>query len=68
MGVIIKLQGDPDHVVALLGKQSGRDRTVDAARHGDDYSGIGSGPAKLEINGHGDASATRLYSKFTLSG
>ena len=34
--VIVELQGDADDLAALLDEQRGRDRAVDAARHGDD--------------------------------
>ena len=38
--VIVKLQGHADDVITFFGQKSGRDGTVDAARHGDDHAGI----------------------------
>ncbi len=56
--VIVKLQGDADHIIAFFRKHGGHDRAVDAAGHGDDDTGVGRGLGKAErverlIEGHG---------------
>ena len=38
--MIVKLQGDPDDVIALLRQQRGGDGRIDAARHRDDDTGL----------------------------
>jgi hypothetical protein len=39
--VVVELQRDADHLVAGFDQKRRRDRTVDAARHGDDDAGCG---------------------------
>ncbi len=38
--VVVELQRDADDVIALGLQQRGRDRGIDAARHGDDHAGV----------------------------
>ncbi len=38
--MVIKLQGDADHIEALLGEQRRGDGRIDAPRHGDDHTGL----------------------------
>ena len=44
LAVIVELQRDADHVVALLDHEAGGGGTVDAARHGDDHPRAGGKP------------------------
>jgi putative Mg2+ transporter-C (MgtC) family protein len=41
--MVVKLQRDPDHVIALIGQHGCDNRTVYAARHGSDNAGFGRG-------------------------
>jgi hypothetical protein len=50
--VIVELQRHPDHFGAAARGQRGNDRTVDAARHGDDDPRAPCRPAKLEVHIH----------------
>jgi hypothetical protein len=50
--MIVELQGDADHVIALGLEQRGGDRGVDAARHGNDDAGILRAPPEIETVGH----------------
>ena len=52
LAMVVELEGDPDHLGAGAGGERGDDRAVDPARHGDDDSGLGSGPVELEIGDH----------------
>ena len=52
LAMIVELQRDADHLRAGLRGERGRDRAVDAARHGDDDSGIARRAAKLKIDPH----------------
>ena len=38
--MVVKLEGDPDHVVTLLPQKGGGDGGVDTAGHGDDDAGV----------------------------
>ena len=46
--VIIELQRDPDHVIALIGQHGGDDRAVDPARHGGHDTGFRWGLCKAK--------------------
>ena len=48
--VVIKLQGDADHVIPFLGQHGGHDRTVHAARHRHDNTRVGGGLGKSKGN------------------
>ena len=52
LALIVELERDPDHLRAGARGECGRDRTVDAARHGDDDPGAACRAAKLKINLH----------------
>src|SRR4051794_26070743 len=52
LAVIVELKGDANHLRARARRESGHDGTVDAARHGDDDSGIARRTAKLKIGPH----------------
>ena len=55
LAMIVELQRHPDHLGAGARGERGHDRAVDAARHGDDDSGLAAGPVELEIGVHGSA-------------
>ncbi len=50
--VIVKLQGDADHVVAGLLEEAGDDRGIDATGHGDDDAGPVGTAGKIETCAH----------------
>jgi hypothetical protein len=51
--MVIKLQRHPDDVIALRLEQGGRDRRVDAARHGNDDTSVCRPAVVIEAVGHG---------------
>ena len=51
--VVVELQRDPDHVIALGLEQRGRHRGVDAAGHGDDDPGVLRPAFRIEAVEHG---------------
>src|SRR6185437_11645878 len=58
--MVVKLQGDADHVVTLPGQQRRRDRRIDAARHRDHHTGVAGRLVEPQgvtggIAGHGGA-------------
>jgi hypothetical protein len=63
--MIVKLECDPYHFRPGLRGERGRDGTVDAARHGNDDSGVACGAAELKIDGHGMICFQSLYPNFT---
>ena len=51
--VIVELQRDADHIVALVLQEGGHDGGIDAARHGDDDARCGGIAGKTERIEHG---------------
>ena len=51
--VVVKLQGDADHVIALGLEQRGGHRGIDAAGHGDDDTGVLRAAVEIEGVSHG---------------
>ena len=68
LAMIVELERDADHLGAGARGERGHDRAVDAARHGDDDTGIGAGRPSWKSMVMGMLECARLYSKFTLSG
>jgi hypothetical protein len=50
--VVVKLQRDADHVIALVLQQRGRDGGIDAAGHRDDNAGVLRPAGKIEAVEH----------------
>ena len=46
--VIVKLQRDTHHIIALFGQNRGHHRAIDAARHGDDDAGLRRGLGQVK--------------------
>ncbi len=59
--VVVELQRHADHLGAGARGERGRDRTVDAAGHGDDDSCLARRPAEIEADGH-----RRVFTRISL--
>ncbi len=57
--VVVKLQRDPDHVIAFGLEQRRGDRRVDAARHGNDDAGVARRTLEIETVEHRDQQPRR---------
>ncbi len=66
LAMIVELQRHADHLGAGARGERGRDRAVDAARHGDDDPGIAARAAELKINLHWRSNFGGLYPNFTI--
>ena len=65
LAMVVELERNADHFGASPRGEGGRHRTVDAAGHGNDDSGIARGAAKLKIDLHWKGSCQSLYPNFT---
>ena len=52
LAMIVELERHADHFGAGLRGEPGRDRAVDAARHGDNNAGLPKRPMKVKADGH----------------
>ena len=63
--MVVELERDSDHLGPGPRRERGRDRAVDAARHGDDDPGLPRGAAEPEIDLHQKRAFGGLYPNFT---
>ena len=65
LAMVVELERHADHLRARLCGERGRNRAVDAARHGDDDAGTAGRAAKLKIDPHWRSLGGSLYPNFT---
>jgi hypothetical protein len=63
--MVVELKRDPDDVIAFALQETGHNRRVDAARHGDDHAGLRGRARQIETVGHPETAqrASRIASQ-----